>query len=167
MKKLFIITVVLLVSAFSLTACGSKSVQDRISKEIGIDVSTGKEDSNYDTHSGNGDGTSCIVLSFDDDTVLEKIKNNSEWEAFPINETIQTLVYGISDETSSVGPFLNDNKGNPLVPEIQNGYYILIDRQVDKDKATGADILHRYSFNFTLCLYDTDTDTLYFCKLDT
>ena len=112
MKKLFIITVVLLVSAFSLTACGSKSVQDRISKEIGIDVSTGKEVSNYDTHSGNGDGTSCIVLSFDDDTVLEKIKNNSEWEAFPINETIQTLVYGISDETSSVGPFLNDNKGN-------------------------------------------------------
>lgn len=51
--------------------------------------------------------------------------------------------------------------------ETQHGYYILIDRQVGNRKTSGEDILQRNSFNFTLGLYDTDTNTLYFCKLDT
>lgn len=126
-------------------------------------MTTGKEISNHNTHSGNGDGTTCIAFNFDDDTVLKKVMNHSEWKAFPLDDTVQTLVYGVSDETSKIGPFLSDNAGNPLVPEIQNGYYLLINRQAEKDKATGADILHRSSFNFTLGLYDTDTSTLYFC----
>lgn len=42
------------------------------------------------------------------------------------------------DKTGKYGPYLTDNDGKPLVPEIQNGYYLLIDRQVEKDKATGA-----------------------------
>lgn len=98
---------------------------------------------------------------------MTEIQGNTEWEAFPLDETVQTLVYGAEDETSKYGPYLTDNDGKPLVPEIQNGYYLLIDRQVEKDKATGADILHRSSFNFDLGLYDTDTNTLYFCQLDT
>ena len=53
--------------------------------------------------------------------------------------------------------------GNPLVREIQNGYYILIDRQEDQE----TDILDRPSFNVTVGLYDTDTNTLYCCTLDT
>lgn len=74
---------------------------------------------------------------------------------------------GVSDETSNTGPFLTDSQGNPLVPDILNGYYILIDKYEVKDKAMEGDILHRGSFNFTLGHYDTDTNTLYFCKLDT
>lgn len=42
-----------------------------------------------------------------------------------------------------------------------------IGKIIEKDRAAGADILHRSSFNFDLGLYDTDTNTLYFCKLDT
>ena len=49
------------------------------------------------------------------------------------------------------------------LPEIQNGYYRLIDRHSDTD--TG--ILDRYSFNFTLGVYDSDTNTLYCCEVDT
>ena len=74
---------------------------------------------------------------------------------------------GVSDETSNIGPFLTDSQGNSLVPDILNGYYILIDKYEVKDKAMEGDILHRGSFNFTLGHYDTDTNTLYFCKLDT
>jgi len=167
LKRIISAISLLFILAFLLTACGSKSTQDTISKALGFDVSRGKEVSNYDTHSGNGDGASCTAISFDDDTVLEKIKSNAEWKEFPLDETVQALVYGISDEASSMGPFLNDGNGNPLVPEIQNGYYLLIDRQAQPGKATGADILHRHSFNFTLGLYDVDTNTLYFCELDT
>ena len=72
--------------------------------------------------------------------------------------------HGIVDMIqSSIGPFINDGNGNPLVREIQNGYYILIDRQEDQE----TDILDRPSFNVTVGLYDTDTNTLYCCTLDT
>ena len=53
--------------------------------------------------------------------------------------------------------------GNPLVREIQKDYYILIDLQDDQE----IDILERPSFNASVGLYDTDTNTLYCCTLDT
>ena len=34
-----------------------------------------------------------------------------------------------------IGPFLTDDSGNPLVPEVQNGYYVLLDRQAEDGKA--------------------------------
>lgn len=166
MKKITTLIIVM-IFCFLLTACGSKISQDTVSKELGINVSNGEEISSYDTHSGNGDGISCVAFRFSNDEVMEEIKSNSAWKSFPLDETVKILVYGVSDGTSSIGPYLNDNEGNALVPEIQNGYYLLIDRQVENNKASGADILHRHSFNFTLGLYDTDTNTLYFCKLDT
>ena len=162
-KSLVALMAIIVVLSITLTACKSESGQNIVSKALGIDVSSGNEVSTYDTHSGNGDGTSCIALSFNDDTVLEKIKNNTEWSAFPLDETVQTLVYGVETETTKDGPFLTDENGKSLVPEIQNGYYCLIDRHSD----TKAEILERNSFNFTLGLYDTDTNTLYFCELDT
>lgn len=149
---------------FAFSACGSKSVQETVSAELGIDASGGKEISATDTHGGfHGDGVSSVALSFSDLSVLDEIKGNAEWKAFPLDDTVQALVYGVNDETSSIGPFINDGTGNPLVREIQNGYYILIDRQKDQE----IDILERSSFNVTVGLYDTDTNTLYYCTLDT
>ena len=167
MRKWLSITLIFLVVAVSMTACSTKGTKNIISEALSLDVSSGNEVSNYDTHSGNGDGISYIVFSFKDDAVLTEIQENAEWKAFPLDEIVQTLVYGVEDETSKNGPYLTDDDGKPLVPKIQNGYYLLIDRQVKKDEATGADILHRSSFNFDLGLYDTDTNTLYFCQLDT
>ncbi len=162
MKKVIPSFLILLLFLSVLTACGAKSGE--VARVLGLDVSKGKEISNYDTHGGSyGDGTTCIAYRFDDDTVLEEIKSSSEWSEFPLDDTVQALVYGLSDGTTHVGPMLNDNEGHPIVPEIRNGYYLLIDRQND----TTADILHRYSFNFTLGLYDTDTNTFYLCELDT
>lgn len=167
MKKYLLTTLTLLLLMMSMTACGTKSTQDIVSKALSLDVSSGSEVSSYDTHSGNGDGTSCMILSFNDNEVLEKIQENTEWEALPLDETVQTLVYGVEDETGKYGPYLADSDGKSLVPEIQNGYYLIIDRQAEKNKTTGADILHRNSFNFDLGLYDTDKNMLYFCQLDT
>ena len=164
MKKMILLAGPLFIFAFVLTACGLQNTQNVILNELGMDVSNGNEISNLDTHGGfHGDGMTCIVLSFPDHKVLEQIKADTRWKAFPLDGTAKTLIYGISDETSIIGPFLNDGNGDPLVPEIQNGYYLLIDRHTGK----GTDILNRGSFNFTLVLYDTDADTLYYCKLDT
>ena len=161
MKKTFAIALLIIV-LFTLVACGSKTAQDTVSKELGLSVSGGKEVSNINTYSGS-EGHSCIAISFEDKTVLEEIKGNSKWKEFPLDETMQALVYGLEDETGEIGAFLSDGQGNLLVPEIQNGYYILIDRHSD----TKTNILERGSFNFTVGLYDTDSSTLYCCKLDT
>ena len=162
MKRLFAISLVV-VALFVLVSCGSKTTaQDTISKELDLDVSGGKEVLNTNTYSG-GEGTSCIAVTFDDDTILDAIKSSANWKAFPLDETVQTLVYGIENGTSQEGPFLADENGDSMVPEIQNGYYLLIDRHSD----TKSNILERGSFNFTVGLYDTDNNTLYCCKLDT
>lgn len=145
-----------------LTVCGAK--RDDGAKVLGLDISSGEKILNYDTHGGfHGDGTTCIAYRFGDDAVLEEIRGNSEWKEFPLDDTVRALVYGVSDETGRIGPYLNDNKGNPIVPEIRNGYYLLIDRQNEAEK----DILDRHSFNLTLGLYDAGAKILYFCKLDT
>lgn len=162
MKRIVLSVSVLLI--FTLAACGSRKPQNIISNEFGIDVSGGSKISSSDNHGGfHGDGVTYIALSFSDHTVLEQIEESNDWNKFPLDETVRALAYGISNSANSVGPFLNDGNGNSLVPGIQNGYYRLIDRHTDQKK----DILNRCSFNFTLGLYDTDTDTLYYCKLDT
>ena len=154
-----------------LTACKAKTPQDLASEALSLDLSAGSEISSYDTHSGNGDGTSCMVLSFQDDAVLEQIQAGDAWHPLPVDQTTQVLVYGFSEETGDasyqIGPYLTDDSGNPLVPEVQNGSYVLLDRQAEDGKTPGSDILDRGSFNFTFGLYDTDTDTLYCCELDT
>ncbi len=167
MKKIF--CVLMAVLCFSLTACNTQSNVSAISNELGVDVSSGKEISNADTHGGfHGDGLTYTILEFSDDEVLKQIQESNGWNELPMDDTVTALVYGLSDttegSTNSIGPFITDDEGAARIPEIQNGYYILIDRHSQKDE-TG--ILDRASFNFTLGIYDTDTNQLYFCKFDT
>ncbi len=148
MKKIFTSLFLIMLTSL-LTACWSEG--DEVSKALGVDVSNGTEISNYDTHGGFlGDGTTCIAYRFDDDAALEQIKSSADWHN-PLDDTVRALI-----------SILNGTGNEPIIPEINNGYYLLIDRQ----NADG-DILDRNSFNFTLGLYDTDANTLYFCKLDT
>ena len=94
-----------------------------------------------------------------DGSLLEQIRTDGRWRPLPMDKTTRILAYGYDDGTTSIGPYL----GEVALPEIQNGYYRLIDRHSDTD--TG--ILDRYSFNFTLGVYDSDTNTLYCCEVDT
>lgn len=167
MKRILFTICILTAFVFSLISCSPVTSQEQISNALGIDVSSGKEVSHYDTHSGNGDGTTCIVLYFNDNGVLKQISENPAWKAFPLDQTVTTLVYGVSDETVSNGPYLTDNEGRAIVPEILNGYYFLNDRQAKSSETMHTELLQRNSFNFTLALYDTDKNTLYFCQLDT
>lgn len=123
------IWIAFIILIMSITACGRKDTRDIVSEVLSLDASGGSEILNYDTHSGNGDGTSCIVLHFKEDAVLKEIQEN-KWNAFPLDETVKTLVYGTEDGGGKYGPYLTDQDGNPLIPEIRNGYYRLIDRQI-------------------------------------
>lgn len=166
MKRIF--CTLSIIAFLILSACGAESLQSVVSGGLGIDASACGVISASDTHGGlHGDGITFIVLDCADGDVLNQIKEKSGWRAFPLDDTVKILVYGIENETERIGPYLTDQEGNPLVPEIENGYYMLIDRQVKEGRAAGADILHRSSHNFTLGLYDADAELLYFCELDT
>ncbi len=168
MKRIILMLGTVLVITFSLAACGSQEPQKVVSNELGIDVSGGDEISNSDTHGGfHGDGTTCIAFEFSDDKVLEQIRESAQWKSFPLDNTVKTLIYGTTDETGCIGPYVSDGEGNALIPDIQDGYYLLIDRHDESDKAPEGEILHRASFNFTLGIYDSNANVLYFCKFDT
>lgn len=163
LKKESVLSLISIV-CLALSACSAKKSQEIVSKELGIDVTNGIEISYVDTHEGfHGDGYTHITLKFNDNSILNVIKNDSGWKKFPMDKTCQILAYGIENKTNKIGPFLNDGQGNPLVPKIQNGYWLLIDHHFN----TKIDILKRSSFNFVLGLYDIDNNIIYFYKFDT
>ena len=176
MKKLILIGIMAAL-ALLLSACGggsARSVQDEIAGALELDLSGCEVVSSWDDHGGfHGDGTAFAELKCSGGGVLDQIKEDSNWKAFPLDKTAQSLVYGVTEQTGTeetgimvyqTGPYLTGEEGDPLVPEIREGYYRLIDRHA---QAGETDLLSRASLNFTLALYDTDTDTLYFCEMDT
>ena len=82
------------------------------------------------------------------------------------------MVYGLrwesDDATYQVGPYLTDDNNNPVIPQIENGYYYFLDRHSRSvDSYDDSDVLDRYSFNFTIAIYDADNDILYYVEFDT
>ena len=176
MKKQMILSVMAAL-ALILSACGvgsARGVLDEVAGVLELDLSGCEVVSSRDSHGGfHGDGTAFAELNCSHTGVLDQIKEDSNWKAFPLDRTAQSLVYGVTEQTGTeetgimvyqTGPYLTGEEGDPLVPEIREGYYRLIDRHA---QAGESDILDRHSFNFTLALYDTETATLYFCELDT
>ena len=143
-----------------LGACAPKSAAERAAENLDLVLPNVRELAGADSHGGfHGDGTTYLVLSCPDSSALEQIKADSRWRPFPMDEITQILAYGYDNGTISIGPYL----GEAELPAIQHGYYRLIDRHKEAD----AVILDRHSFNFTLGIYDSDTNTLYYCEVDT
>ena len=54
------------------------------------------------------------------------------------------------------------------MPSIDNGYYMFEDRHSEsKDSRDDSELFDRYSFNFSIAIYDCDTDKLYYFEFDT
>lgn len=99
-KKFLFLPAIILVflAALALNTSGRK--ENIIFRELGLDVSGGTELFYSDDHGGfHNDGTTYLVMSFSDSAVLEQIKQSPHWSAFPLNETVKTLVYGSFHES--------------------------------------------------------------------
>lgn len=154
----------------ALSACGMSEspvqrAQDALSLDFQGPVSTVEEE----THGGfHGDGYTYTVVTFLENPPADQIAESSDWKKLPLDETLMALIYGVQGDGWSQGPYLAETSGGqPLFPEIQNGYYFFLDRH--KDSANPKDsegLLDRASVNCTIALYDTDADTLYFCEYD-
>ena len=117
-----------------------------------------------DSHRGfHGDGDYVLILdcSENKEKALEYTK---EWEILPLTENLQLLMYGGEKEDH----FYNYNLADASnIPEIKNGYYYFYDRHANSKDTKDDTNIFRGSFNFSLALYDLDTDIMYLLEFDT
>lgn len=145
----------------SLNGCFLNKTQSYISDELGINAQCGKVVVESNNHGGfHGDGTTFIKLTFSNDDCLNSIKNNAEreWSVLPLNDTIKALL--------NITKALFED--SIALPSVEHGYYCFIDRHPENtDPNNYRDVLKRASINITLCIYDVDTQSLYYIKIDT
>ena len=157
MKKIGYLLFAIIISLL-MVSC-AQSDKSRVSDELNLKLVKANQIMKYDDHGAMGDGTRFMTFEFDSNDTLNQIKSDSNWKKFPLDKTTKTLMYG-DEKTSS---YVKDNNSRSLFPEISEGYYMLIDRQEDKSQ----NILKRSSLNFTLAVYDTKTNTLFFSEIYT
>lgn len=110
-----------------------------------------------DTHSGFfGDGYYYLILDCSDNKneALNKVKG---WKKLPLSENLERFMYG-GYESAKKARF----------PQTENGYYIFEDRSSEStDSTDDTDLFNRHSFNFSIAVYDCDTDKMYYFEYDT
>lgn len=112
-----------------------------------------------DTHGGfHGDGEALVKVYFSDkqaEKFIRKIDKNIHWDKLPMKDILQTCINNnITDEIS--------------VPIIENGYWFFLDRHSKaKDKYNYNDMFDRTSSNYSIAIFDIDSNVLYIYSLDT
>ncbi len=137
------------------TACAPADPLAEASAELGVDLSAGTLVYSTDTHGGfHGDGETILQIVIPDLRVPE----SSNWHPLPLSETLEQMLYHS----------ITDEHGHSLLPRIENGCWFFADRHYQStDPADDSDLFSRHSWNFTAAVYDSDTSTLYFFRIDT
>lgn len=118
-----------------------------------------------DTHGGFlGDGSYYLILdcSSNKEKALELIE---DWNKLPLSENLNIVMYGGEKDGVKYGYKLAEEAH---LPKIENGYYMFEDRSSEStDSTDDSELFDRYSFNFSIAVYDCDTDTMYYFEYDT
>lgn len=110
------------------------------------------------------DGSHYLILdcSGNKQKALEIIK---DWNKLPLSENLNIAMYGGEKDGIIYGYELAKEAH---IPKIENGYYIFEDRHSESsDSKDDSELFDRYSFNFSIAVYDCDTDKMYYFKFDT
>lgn len=173
MKKRMVGLLLAVCLSAALVGCADSETSQKkaVSRAVGVDCSAAELSDSYDSHGGfHGDGTTFYALHFSDDSVAKSIAANQDWRPLPLTDNLTALVWGKEIGDTEYAPVITkaNDWDNPLVPQVENGYYRFIDRHSDsKNKTDDTEVLNRYSYNFTLAIYDTDNHILYYCEEDT
>ena len=181
-RKLAAIIAMMLFLLFALGGCSASPdiIYDYIIRvyaweDLGINTSGGVVVECYDDHGGfHGDGETYIEIHFSDQAFEEKLAEHNKWQSFPLSPDVEKFVYHFGGTYWADGWDLEEHQPIPgKIPVIEHGYYALVDRQSEEEKADRVyedeelGIFNRYSFNLTVGLYDSDRDILYILALDT
>ncbi len=164
MKKQFTCVLLFAIFVCSLTGCFPYSINKEISSSLGINIPLFLKIEYEDTHGGfHGDGVTLAKVQLEGknaNNILSEIKGNDGWKDLPLSENVELEMYGGEDYESNLAKKLG-------MPKIQNGYWIFIDRYKGENKVTdGERLFPRYSANYTVGIYDADSNILYYCKFD-
>lgn len=151
-----------LLATVTLAGCHSASAAQVAAEQMDMEIPAQEFSVTYKDHGAfRGQGTSCTTLQFSDDAFLEKIQENGTWKSLPLDESTQNLVYGVVD-SDYLGTPLTDEDGMPLIPEIENGYYLINEsKKTDEDTSF---LMHTQ--DLFVSIYDADNRVLYHCTLD-
>lgn len=111
------------------------------------------------------DGSYYLILdcSNNKETAL-KIVNS--WSSLPLSENLDLIMFGGEKDGISYDGY--DLSKEAHIPEIKNGYYCFKDRHSKAENPSDdSELLSRGSFNFSLAIYDSDTDIFYYFEFDT
>ena len=119
-----------------------------------------------DTHGGfQGEGSYYLAL----DCSENKEKSHKiikDWNKLPLSKNLNYIMYGEVRDGLTYGYELAKKEAH--IPEIKNGYYMFEDRHPEsKDSRDDTDLLDRHSYNFSIAIYDCDTDIMYYFEYDT
>lgn len=165
MKKAFAAFIVFLALALSACTLNPMSSWPATLSNFGFSEGDFTVISEDDSHGGfHGDGDSLIVLdcSGNSDKAVQIV---SDWNALPLSENLQLIMYGGEKDGVNYAYNLAEEAG---IPVVTNGCYRFCDRHSQSSNSTDdSELLSRSSFNFSLAIYDADTDTLYYYEFDT
>ena len=104
------------------------------------------------------------IIEFEDDNFENTIKEDNTWHVLPVkDETVTALLYGLEMSEMTYGPYLENE-----MPKVEHGYYFFYDRHSEsKNPFDVSEVLERASLNFTVAIYDAETDILYYAEMDT
>lgn len=159
MKKKILVLCLLLLSVLTAVMCSHKKEYFGFREK---DFSVVEQE---DSHGGfHGDGTAYVILdcSQNREKALELI---ADWNALPLSENLNLMFYG-GERDGVYYDFDLAQQAN--MPKVEHGFYYFQDRhRKSADSSSDADIFDRGSYNFSLAVYDSATDRLYYFELDT
>lgn len=153
-----------ILATVTLAGCHSVSAAQVTAEQMDGEIPAQEFSVTYKDHGAfHGQGTSCTTLQFSNDAFLEQIQSKSVWRPLPLDKNTKNLVYGFSD-SDYLGTPMTDEEGMPLIPEIENGYYMVSEPKKQGDDASNT--LMMYTQDIAVSIYDADNKVLYHCALD-
>lgn len=163
-KTLKILSIILLILIIYIAFDIKFGWHIEISKKIEIDIPLIAKLERKDTHSGfHMDGETLIKVYLTDkqtEKVVSQINENKHWREFPMTDRAVE---------SAIGRVYDDEMEIPMTT-IQNGYWFYLDRHSESDNRYDENERFdekRASRNYTIAVLDTDSNILYYYKLDT
>lgn len=163
-KKYLKILLIVLLSIFVIYIIYAFTLEERVlmTKKIENYIPIYAKMDKKNTHRGfHNDGELLEKIYFSEkqaNNFINSAEKNSNWRQLPITERLHNKVckHAIDEEMN--------------IPEVSNGYWFVLDRHsVAKDKYNEKDIFNedRYSYNFTIAVFDIEQNVLYIYELDT
>ena len=162
MKRISVIAAIMMLCLL-LTACAQSGTPK--TEYFGFVITDYTVVEQVDTHGGfHGDGAYRLILdcSANASQAREIVK---DWTPLPLSENLELIMYGGSRDGIWYGYELAEEAH---WPKVTNGVYRFVNRHHNAvNEADDTNLLAEYSFNFSIAVYDFDTETLYYFEFDT